>query len=125
MARISVDGDSLEVTIEGIDKLLSFQSHLRIPLNCVVGVFADHEVLADRGGLKAPGARIPGVIQAGTFYKDGARVFWDVHHGDRAVVIDLADQSYDRLVVEVDDPDATVRLLTDALSGRLDHTVDD
>jgi hypothetical protein len=43
-------------------------------------------------------------------------VFWDVHHGDHAVVIDLADQSYDRLVVEVTDPDATVRLITGALS---------
>jgi hypothetical protein len=72
--------------------------------------------LSEHAGIKAPGARIPGVIQAGTFYKDGAKVFWDVHHGDHAVVIDLADQSYDRLVVEVTDPDATVRLITGALS---------
>jgi hypothetical protein len=116
MAQVRVDGDFLEVTVEGIDKLLSFHSHLRIPLHCVVGVVADPTVLSEHAGIKAPGARIPGVIQAGTFYKDGAKAFWDVHHGDHAVVIDLADQSYDRLVVEVTDPDATVRLITGALS---------
>lgn len=118
MARVTVDGESLEVTIEGLDKLLTFHSHLRVPLDRVAGVAMETDVLAEHAGLKAPGARIPGVIRAGTFYKDGARVFWDVHHGDRAVVIDLVDQSYDRLVVEVDDPDATVRLLTRALDGR-------
>lgn len=118
MARVSIDGDALEVTIEGIDQLLSLRRHLRIPLDGVTGAHADPAVLAGPAGFKAVGARIPGVIRAGTFRRDGATVFWDVHHGERAVVIDLRGQSWDRLVVEVDDPRAAVGLLTDALTAR-------
>jgi len=29
---------------------------------------------------------VPGVITAGTFYQDGKRVFWDVHHPEKAIV---------------------------------------
>ncbi len=118
MARVSIDGDALEVTIEGIDQLLSFHRHLRIPLDGVTGARADPAVLAEPAGVKAVGARIPGVIRAGTFHRDGATVFWDVHRGDGAVVIDLRGQPWDCLVVEVDDPRAAVGLLTDALSAR-------
>lgn len=35
---------------------------------------------------------------------DGERHFWDVRSGARAVVIELSDERYRRLVVEVDDP---------------------
>ncbi|MEU7854513.1 hypothetical protein [Nonomuraea sp. NPDC049141] len=51
------------------------------------------------------------MITAGTFHLDGERVFWDVHDAAKAVVIELADERYTRLVVEVDDPRATVDLV--------------
>ncbi|MGH7747958.1 MAG: hypothetical protein ACREQ5_24835, partial [Candidatus Dormibacteria bacterium] len=62
-------------------------------------------------GLKLGGARIPGVITAGTFHQKGDRVFWDVHDPDRVVVVELADERYARLVVGVDDPAAAVELI--------------
>jgi hypothetical protein len=52
-----------------------------------------------------------GVITAGTFYQDGKRVFWDVHNPDNTVVIELRDERYNQLVVEVADPNAAVALL--------------
>jgi hypothetical protein len=54
---------------------------------------------------------VPGVVVAGTFYEAGERVFWDVHDPAKAVVIELADQRYARLVVGVADPSATVALI--------------
>ena len=62
-------------------------------------------------GFRLPGTNIPGVITAGTFFKDGGRVFWDVHDADRAVAIYLRDDVYTELVVEVDDPAATISLV--------------
>jgi hypothetical protein len=47
-----------------------------------------------------PGTNVPGVITAGTFYQDGKRVFWDVHHPEKTVVIDLHDERYNELVVD-------------------------
>jgi hypothetical protein len=62
-----------------------------------------------------PGTNVPGVITAGTFYQDGKRVFWDVHRPEKTIVIDLRDERYGELVVEVDDPDAAVKLVQSAL----------
>lgn len=66
------------------------------------------------GGLERPAAawhRTAGVLTAGTFLHDGKRVFWDVHHPGRAVVVDLGHEQYDQLVIEVGNPDAVIVLL--------------
>lgn len=66
------------------------------------------------------GARhqIPHVITAGMFHQHGERVFWDVHRPERAVAIRLADESYQRLVVEVEDVDATIAAVRAAIARR-------
>jgi hypothetical protein len=58
---------------------------------------------------------VPGVITAGTFYQDGKRVFWDVHHPERTIVLDLHDEHYNQLVIEVSDPQAAINLIQSAL----------
>lgn len=62
-----------------------------------------------------PGTNIPGVITAGTFYQDGKRVFWDVHRPENTIVIDLHDERFNELVVEVADPAAAVSLIQQSL----------
>jgi hypothetical protein len=53
------------------------------------------------------------VITAGTFYQEGKRVFWDVHDPEQTIVIELMDDRYDELIIEVEDPDdAAARLRT-------------
>lgn len=66
-------------------------------------------------GLRIPGTNIPGVLTAGTFYQDGKRVFWDVHNPDNTVVIELKDERYNELIVEVADPKAAMELVKAAL----------
>jgi hypothetical protein len=64
-----------------------------------------------------PGTNIPGVLTAGTFFHDGKRVFWDVHNPENTVVIELRDERYNELIVEVADPNAAVKLVKAALPG--------
>jgi hypothetical protein len=45
----------------------------------------------------------------------GERVFWDAHDPEKAIVIRLRDKGYARLVIEVDDPPATVAAIQEAL----------
>ncbi len=111
MARISIDGSDLVVEVQGMDKLWSLKSKLRIPLAHVRGATADPVIIDQPLGWKVAGSRIPGVIVAGTFRQDGKRVFWDVHDKARAVAIELHDETYARLVVQVDDPRTTVELV--------------
>lgn len=118
MAKVSIDGDSLVVEIEGLDKLWALKSRLIIPLANVRGATADPGIIKDPKGIRAPGAHVPGVITAGTFHIDGERVFWDVHDATKAVVIELTDQRYARLVIEVPDPHLTVTLIEQATPVR-------
>ena len=112
MAEITYSGDALEVQVTGWDKVWALKSHLTIPLAHVVSAeLAGDEARRVWHGLRMPGTNIPGVITAGTFYKDGSRVFWDVHDADRAVAIHLRDDQHTELIVEVDDPAATISLI--------------
>ena len=65
-------------------------------------------------GSGCPG-RVSRVITAGTFYQHGKRVFWDVHNPERTIVIDLKDERYNELIVEVEDPNFAVDLVKAAL----------
>ncbi|MFM9449364.1 hypothetical protein [Streptomyces acidiscabies] len=116
MALIRIDGNDLVVVIEGLDKLWAFKGSLTIPLANVRGATADPGISTDPKGIRAPGSHVPGVITAGTFHQDGEKVFWDVKDPSKAVVIELADERYTRLVLQVDDPRATVALVEKALA---------
>ena len=112
MVDLSISGGNLVIAVRGANKLWAFKSSLEIPLQHVAGIRADPSVA--RGwwhGLRIPGTNIPGVITAGTFYQDGKRVFWDVHNPDNTVVIELHDERYNELIVEVADPNAAVGLI--------------
>jgi hypothetical protein len=116
LVDLSIAESKLTLRLRGADKLWAFKSSLEIPLVHIAGVRADPE--AARGwyhGIRMPGTNVPGVITAGTFYQDGKRVFWDVHNPAKTIVIDLHDERYNELVVEVDDPDAAVKLIQNAL----------
>jgi hypothetical protein len=106
MTKVSTSDSSLVIDVEGWDKLWAFKSRLEIPLNHISGVRSGADEQAS--GIRAPGTHIPGVITAGTFHQIGKKVFWDVHHSERAIAIDLHDDRYNTLVIEVADPEATI-----------------
>lgn len=118
MALLRIDGDDLVVVMEGLNKLWSFKGSLTIPLANVRGATADPGIATDPKGVRAPGSHVPGLITAGTFHQDGERVFWDVRDASKAVVVELADERYARLVLQVDDPRAAVALVENALAQR-------
>ena len=107
MTTVSLEGDLLVLIVEGADKLWALRSRLEIPLAHVKSArvdpaFVGHERYV---GLKIAGARMPGVITAGSFRQEGDTVFWDVHNPDKTIVIELDHEHYARLVVEVENPE--------------------
>jgi hypothetical protein len=116
---LSVSEGKLILQVEGADKIFALKSTLEIPLEHIAGIRADPEVA--RGwfhGLRMPGTNIPGVLTAGTFYLHGQRVFWDVHHPEKTVVIELHDERYNEFIVEVADPQAAVTMVRGAAGLR-------
>ena len=119
MVEVTIEGDRVRFDVDGWDKLWALKSRLEIPLAHIRSVRIDPEPA--RGwwhGFRMPGTQIPGVLTAGTFYQHDGAVFYDVHDPEHTIVIELDHEHYRRLVVEVADPAAAVRLLEDAMHGR-------
>ena len=117
-AVIEIDNGSLVVHIEGMDKLWALKSRLQIPLTNVVGTeLASEEAQKWLHGIRVGGTHIPGVVSAGRFYADGQLVFWDVHDADKAIAIQLKDERYGKLVIQVEDPGAEIARIRGAATA--------
>lgn len=118
MVNISIHGDRIHLDVEGIDQLWSLRSHLEFPLSHIRSVRIDPA--AARGwwhGIRLMGSNIPGILTAGTFYQQGGIVFYDVHDPERTIVLELDHERYNRLIVEVEEPEKARTLIERALSG--------
>ncbi|MGI5179437.1 hypothetical protein ACQEVZ_24210 [Dactylosporangium sp. CA-152071] len=115
MATVSIDSGNLVVEMEGLDKLWALKSRLEIPLANVRGATADPGMVRQPKGIRTAGTHFPNVITAGTFRLDGEKVFWDVRDAEKAIVVELADERYARLVIQVDDPRGAVDLIERAV----------
>lgn len=119
MTEIEITEDSLIVHVKGVDRFLALKSQLEVPLSHVIGAEIDpgteHDFNSWTLGLKAPGTGLPGIIRAGTWYTNTGKVFWDVHDPYSAITIRLADETYNRLVIQVADPATTIATIEDAI----------
>jgi hypothetical protein len=118
MVDVSIKDRTVVFEVLGLHKIWALKSRLIVPLPHIRGVHADPTMTLDRcKGLRLPGTYVPGLIAAGTYYSRGRRVFWDVVRPQRSIVVDLADERYEALIVEVADPDAVVKRLQAALGS--------
>ena len=118
MAEVELAQDILIVHVQGMDRLFALRSRLEVPLSHVEGAEADAQEARRRWhGILERGMWVPGPITTGTYFQEGERVFWDVHDPQKTVVIRLRDERYARLVIEVEDPEATVARVNEAVSA--------
>ena len=117
MSEVELTEDTLLIHVRVRDRLWALRSRLEIPLPHVLGAEIDPEGALPSWwkSLRPAGTQIPGVLAAGTFYQDRQRVFWDVHHPEKTIIIWLRDERYQRLVIEVDDPHATAAAIQGAI----------
>jgi hypothetical protein len=117
MINIKINGDTAIFEVEGWDKLWSFKSSLEIPVTHITNVYADPNYAMNwLDGFKLIGTSIPTIFRAGTFYQDGELVFWDVHHAEDTIVVELKHEQLAKLVIEVSDPMDAVAVLKNAIS---------
>ncbi|MDR3642863.1 MAG: PH domain-containing protein [Candidatus Doudnabacteria bacterium] len=116
MIKTEIKDNILHLYVEGADKIWAFKSQLSIPLKHITGIRLDEEIVNKWWrGLKLPGVNIPYVITAGTFYHDGKRIFWDIHHPKQAIILSLADEKYSELVIEVENPEMFMQEIQQAI----------
>ena len=112
MVSVTQQGDDIHFTVQGMHKVWAFKSSLTIPRAHIASARQD-AAARDLHGFRALGTAVPWVIEAGTFYFNyGLKpTFADVRHPERTVIIDLHDEEYQQLIIEVEDPAAVLALL--------------
>lgn len=119
MADVEITATSLVVHVRGADQFFALQSRLEVSLRHIAAVDVNppdaHSIWH---GLRVGGTNLPGVITAGRFLQQGQWAFWDVHNPDKSIAIRLHDEGYARLVIGVDDPEATADAIRSALPGK-------
>ncbi len=104
---VEVHGDQLVVNIKTRDKKFMLLSSIRIPLAHVVGAEAEPKVPWEVWrGWRVPGVNVPGV----RFYACYGR-------RDKTLVISLKDETYERLITEVDDPVKVAETINEAVGA--------
>jgi hypothetical protein len=112
MAKLLVNDDLVTVSLSAIEKAEAVHGEVSVPRTAVVSARVVPDGMDEVHGLRTPGTGLPGVIMVGS-WRDKERVTFAVCHGRRpAVVLELAGQHYDRIVVTVENPDEVVASLT-------------
>ncbi len=106
----------LSVHMTGVSGVLALKTRIHIPLEHVTDarVVATKQAKAEGRGFKV-GGHIPGLVKAGSFGIGEAKQFWYVLRAEQVLVVDLADDQYKRLVLEVDDPAAAAEQIKSKL----------
>jgi len=117
MAHVSITQDRLNVELTGLRRLWAFKRRIQVLLTHVRGATVDPGVFAEPKGVRSPGLHVPGMAALGSFRRDGEWTFWEARVGDRSVVIELRDERYTRLVLQVADPRAVVDQVNSAVAA--------
>jgi hypothetical protein len=115
VASVRMDDQTVTVALSVTEKIEALHGDLAVPRTAVVRARAVPDGLAEVHGPDMP-TGWPTISTVGTvrdFAPNFDRATFAVCHGRQpAVVLDLADQPYDRIVVTIDDPGQIVSRLT-------------
>lgn len=101
--QLTFTTEALVVEPQGLDKIWTLTSKISIPWQHVRGATYDPGMSREPKGWRGPGLAT-GQKFSGTFHADGGRQFWNVSGSENTVVIELADEHFERLVLSLTDP---------------------
>ena len=110
MVSISESNDKFIFKINGLHQIWALKSKLIIEKENIVSAYQNKEELYNFKGFRV-GTYIPFLITAGTFYWKGKRNFWDVMSYKNTIIVVLKNHIYDKLYIEVQNPEEALQLL--------------
>jgi hypothetical protein len=113
---LSPAASQLNIRLTGASRLLAMKGRLAVPFAHIVAARVMPRNLAakSRGWLRFPGTQFPGVT-SGSYRGRGEWQFWDVRRAKEVLAIDLRDERYSRLILQVPDPATEAQKINDAL----------
>lgn len=118
--QLRVTEHGLVVRFTGPDRVWACRSGVFLPMNRVLmaRTMARRAAVSASPRVHLPGFSVPGVLRAGSYGVGERRQLWAVRSASVLLAIYLRGVPYHRIVVEVEDPEGTSRLINDALPPR-------
>ena len=101
--KLTFTDDALIVEPVGMNKVWSFKGSIKVPWSHVRGATHDPGIKDEPKGFRGPGLA-QGKKFAGTFRTGGEKHFWNISGYETAVVIELTNEDFSRLILSIDDP---------------------
>ena len=99
MVAVSMSNGVLRVRPSVLERVGGVFGELVVLRDQVVGARVVADGLAEVRGLRAPGLHVPGVNKYGTWRRRGSKTYVAVRRGRPALVLDLKEHDYERVVV--------------------------
>ena len=121
MSRVSIQDNNLVISLQGARQFFSslkvfrLTSEITIPLSNVSAVSSGLQWKELPGLLEKRMGTNLNNYYGGIFVQDGDKVFFDLLKKEDAVVIELNDEEFKRIVIGVEDPAAAIELIENAL----------
>ena len=112
MVKIEKDEKYFVFEVQGLHKLWALKSRLTIPIENVIKAYPNKESLNWFLGLRMPGTHIPGLITAGTYLVRDGVIFCDVSNHANSIVVELQDEHYSKLFIEVENLEESLEILS-------------
>jgi hypothetical protein len=111
MVSVEVKGEEVTIRVLGHHRIWAVRSSIRFKRSNVQS--ATRVVGARKPPWRrCPGTYLPGFLCAGTYHAKEGKEFWDTTFRGNAIQIDLAGEAFTSLVVDVENPDEVIQLLT-------------
>jgi hypothetical protein len=120
MVNIERANSNFIFEIKGLHKLWALKSQLTIPVDHILKAYPYDKKIHSFFGLRMPGTQIPGIITAGTYLVDDGSIFCDIVNPSKSIVVELSDEHYKRLIIEVEEPEKAIAMLLQKDSGNQD-----
>jgi hypothetical protein len=113
---VRVEDGKLVFELHGIDEILSIKRNVSVAIKDVKSVSTDKVPWAVFKQLKVGGASIPGVVKDGRYLTSDGMMFFEMHNPDKCITVYLNHERYKAIVFEVEDKEATARMITEVIT---------
>ena len=115
---VNIENDEVVLELHGVDEILSIKRSMHIPIKNIVSVSTEEVSWGVFKTIKVAGADLPGHYKDGRFYvPHEGLVFFEMHHPDKCITINLDHERYKQVIFEVDDKESAAALIEGAEFG--------
>jgi len=111
MVQVTQENGRVTFEIKGLHKLWALKDSIEVNRDNILDVHQHFASINGWRGWRVPGTHIPYIITAGTYYKRGEKHFWDVMNWDNTIVVELKNEAFDKLIVEVESAATIIKML--------------